>query len=153
MSWRSIMRSAKRGTDTPRRKEATDAEFEFDGDHTVVHLPTNARFTAYSGQEHYSTIGWGQLGSILPNGDDYEEETVCRIANKRLAFRLRVSKWQCPLCHQIVTLIKDGNPRLPRGYFETCKLKDRMAGIECIAFRQETRARELSARSLYTDRR
>ena len=44
-----------------------------------------------------------------------------------------------------MTLIKDGNPRLPRGYFETCKLRDRMAGFECIAFRQETRARELLA--------
>jgi hypothetical protein len=76
----------------PKRNEATEDEFEFEGGHTVVHLPTNARFAAYPGQGHFSNYLRGDLGSVLRNGDDYEEDIVFQIANKLLAFRLRVSK-------------------------------------------------------------
>jgi hypothetical protein len=68
----------------PKRKEATEDAFEFDGEQTVVHLSTNARFTAYPGQGHFSNYLRGELGSVLRNGDDYEEDTVFRIANKLL---------------------------------------------------------------------
>ncbi len=39
----------------------------------------------------------GHLGSILPNGDDYEEETVFRITNKMLPFRLRAAAVALPI--------------------------------------------------------
>lgn len=53
--------------------------------------------------------------------------------------------WKCPICGQSVVLVTGGNPRLPSDYFSKCKLSERLCGIECIAFRQETRARELLA--------
>jgi hypothetical protein len=71
----------------PRRKEANEDEYEFEGENAVVHVPTNARFTAYEGQGHWSNYLRGELGNVLSNGDDYEEETVVRIANKLLAAR------------------------------------------------------------------
>ena len=54
--------------------------------------------------------------------------------------------WKCPLCGAVVGLPCGGWPaRLPEKYFSMCKLTDHSIGIECIAFRQETRARELLA--------
>jgi len=57
----------------------------------------NARFTAHADQGHYYNYLQGHLGSILPNGDDYEEESVFRIANKMLPFRLRAAAVALPI--------------------------------------------------------
>jgi hypothetical protein len=50
--------------------EATESE--------VVHTPTGARFTWYPGatQDHYNRFDVGQLGSVLPNGEDYDPGEV-----------------------------------------------------------------------------
>ena len=54
--------------------------------------------------------------------------------------------WKCPLCDAVVGLPGGGWPAtLPQDYFSKCKLTDHLIGIEYIAFRQETRARELLA--------
>ena len=53
------------------------------------------QFTAYEGQAHFSTVGWGHLRSTLPNSDDYEEVTAFRIANKLLANRPLAAAVNC----------------------------------------------------------
>jgi hypothetical protein len=144
LSWHSIVGSAKRGrwrleivrSTTSISSRTTTPSFTY---------PLMCGFARMLAGPRYTRSNAAHLGSVLPDGRDYEEESVIAIAAKLMAFRLRISKWQCSICDQVVTLIKGGNPRLPRGYFETCMLKEHMAGIECIAFRQETRARELLA--------
>jgi hypothetical protein len=70
----------------PRRKEATVEEFVVSGNE-VKHVPTNATFYAYKGQKEISSYLRGHMGSVLPNGDDYEEETIERIAAKLMKER------------------------------------------------------------------
>jgi hypothetical protein len=38
--------------------------------------------------------------------------------------------WDCPLCGQVVEI-----GSRPPNYFETCRLRDRMIGDECLAYR------------------
>ena len=56
-------------------------------DHEVVHIPTGARWTAYRtiAEPHLESLG--MLGSVLPNGDDYEYGDVLPIALKLLRER------------------------------------------------------------------
>lgn len=56
--------------------------------------------------------------------------------------------WKCPLCAQEVVLVEGGHPRLSADYFTKCKLTEHLCGIECLAFRQPTRARELLAEQI-----
>jgi hypothetical protein len=46
---------------------------------------------------------------------------------------LKSRVWKCPICAQTVIAGPGSQPILPSGYFDTCKLKDRMIGIECVA--------------------
>ncbi len=69
-----------------RRKVAVEAEFTID-ENEVKHVPTTATFYACPGQ--ISGYLMGHMGSVLPNGDDYEEDSIKAIA-VRLMQRGRV---------------------------------------------------------------
>jgi hypothetical protein len=52
--------------------------------------------------------------------------------------------WVCQLCGQRVTwAVGSKEPWLPRGYFEACKLRGHMVGIECVAYRDVPTAKRL----------
>jgi hypothetical protein len=68
------------------RKEASVEEFVVSGNE-VKHVPTNATFYAYNGQEEISSYLVGHMGSVLPNGVDYEEDSIKRIAAKLMKER------------------------------------------------------------------
>jgi hypothetical protein len=70
----------------PRRNLATTEEFVVSGNE-VKHVPTNATLFAYEGQEEISSYIVGHMGSVLPNGDDYEEDSIKRIAVKLMKER------------------------------------------------------------------
>jgi hypothetical protein len=63
------------------RKRAVEEEFVVKGDE-VRHVPTNARFYAYAGREDIHQHQVGHMGSVLPNGDDYEEDSIWAIARR-----------------------------------------------------------------------
>jgi hypothetical protein len=49
------------------------------------------------------------------------------------AAELKTRIWKCPICAQTVIARPSSQPILPSGYFDNCKLKDHMVGIECVA--------------------
>ena len=53
----------------------------------VVHIPTNARWTAYPGRPEPNLVSLGMIGSVLSNGDDYRREDVEPFALKMLRER------------------------------------------------------------------
>jgi hypothetical protein len=61
------------------RKLPTLEEFEV-RKNAVVHLPTDATWTAYPGHTQCSNFRPGMLGSILPNGAEYEVSAVEKMA-------------------------------------------------------------------------
>lgn len=63
-------------------------EFELK-ENRVVHKPTNATWTAYPGRPEPHLYRPSMLGSVLPNGDDYREGEVTKIALRLLAERLK----------------------------------------------------------------
>jgi hypothetical protein len=70
------------------RKIASEDEFEI-GENQVRHVPTNATFYAYDGQEEISSFLVGHMGSVLPNGGDYEEDGIKAIATRLMKDRLK----------------------------------------------------------------
>jgi hypothetical protein len=70
------------------RKIASETEFEI-GENQVRHVPTNATFYAHDGQEEISSFLVGHMGSVLPNGDDYEEDSIKAIAARLMIERLK----------------------------------------------------------------
>ena len=70
------------------RKKPTLTEFKVQDD-IVVHVPTNAKFAANPGSDEIHEYNAGNLGSVLPNGDDYDEESVWVIARQLMRDRLR----------------------------------------------------------------
>ena len=68
------------------RKLAVVEEFTVQGDE-VKHVPTKATFSAYPGGVDIATCLMGHLGSVLPNGDDYNEESVWAIARQLMKDR------------------------------------------------------------------
>ncbi len=72
----------------PKRKIAVPEEFTIQGN-DVKHVPTNATFHAYEGREEINGYLVGHLGSVLPNGDDYEEDSVWAIARRLMKDRLK----------------------------------------------------------------
>jgi hypothetical protein len=64
-------------------------EFELKGD-SVIHVPTNAMWSAFPGSPAVSFHRPSNLGSKRPNGVDYHPEEVGHIARKLLAARLPV---------------------------------------------------------------
>lgn len=69
----------------PRTRVSED-QFEV-RQNEVIHLPTNARWSAYPGRPDANIRSLGMLGSVLPNGDDYRQDEVERIALRLLAER------------------------------------------------------------------
>lgn len=56
---------------TPARKD----QFEI-SPKGITHQPTGASFTPYPGQPNSGHMNWGQLGNVLPNGEDYRPHEV-----------------------------------------------------------------------------
>ena len=120
-------------------------EFEV-RENEVVHVPTNARFTAYPGRSLLLSHDHGKLGRVLKNGDDYETAEVIRIATQLLAERPSLRKsLTCEICGQSVVYGPEGPIEFPANYFETCFLRDHMVGNECFAFRDLGGAKRLLA--------
>ncbi len=69
-----------------RSRMAIEDEFEIE-ENSVIHRPLNATFYAYPGRPEIHRYIVGHLGSVLPNGDDYDEDSVWRIARKLIAER------------------------------------------------------------------
>jgi hypothetical protein len=61
-------------------------EFELKGD-SVIHVPTNAMWSAYPGSPAVSFHRPSNLKSQLSNGTDYRPEEVAHLARRLLAER------------------------------------------------------------------
>ena len=70
-----------------RRVEPAREEFDV-RENEVVHRPTNATWTADPGVAYHKLYRQSMLGSVLPNGDDYREDEVAKIALQLLRERL-----------------------------------------------------------------
>jgi hypothetical protein len=68
------------------RVRPTRAEFEI-GQNEVVHMPTNATWTAYPGRAEAKSFRPSRLGTVLPSGADYDVDEVKALAMKLLAER------------------------------------------------------------------
>ena len=68
------------------RTKVTEDQFKVE-ENAVVHLPTNARWTAYPGRAEPHLYSPGMIGSVLRSGEDYWSEDVEPIAIKLLAAR------------------------------------------------------------------
>jgi hypothetical protein len=64
----------------------TEDQFDIE-ENSVVHRPTNARFSACPGRPEGRLANWGHAGAELPNGDDFDRDDVARVALKLLATR------------------------------------------------------------------
>jgi hypothetical protein len=64
----------------------TEDQFDIE-ENSVVHRPTNARFSAYPGRPEGHLVNWGITGSVLPNGDDFDREDVANLALELLRTR------------------------------------------------------------------
>jgi hypothetical protein len=53
----------------------------------VTHVPTGAHFTTYPGQTEIAHANWGNVGNVLPNGEDYWKEDVISVAQELLKRR------------------------------------------------------------------
>jgi hypothetical protein len=42
----------------------------------ITHAPTGATHTPHPGAPHYGNMNPGQLGNVLPNGEDYRPDEV-----------------------------------------------------------------------------
>jgi hypothetical protein len=42
----------------------------------IIHTPTGAAFTPYPGEPNSGHMTYGQLGNVLPNGEDYRPYEV-----------------------------------------------------------------------------
>ena len=42
----------------------------------ITHTPTGARYAPHPGAPHSGTMNLGQLGNVLPNGEDYRPHEV-----------------------------------------------------------------------------
>jgi hypothetical protein len=69
-----------------KKKRATVEEFVVTGNE-VKHVPTNATFYAYEGGRQISRFLVGSMGSVLPNGDDYDVDSIKEIAAKLMRER------------------------------------------------------------------
>ncbi|WJR74942.1 hypothetical protein [Bradyrhizobium sp. NP1] len=68
------------------RTRVTEDQFRVE-ENEVTHIPTNMRWTAYSGRPGPAYVSPAMLGSLLSNEDDYWREDVEPIARKLLAAR------------------------------------------------------------------
>jgi hypothetical protein len=75
----------------PQREKATVEEFVVTGNE-VKHVPTNATFYAYEGGNQIGRFLVGNMGSVLPNGDDYDVDSIKEIAGKLMRERPALKK-------------------------------------------------------------
>ncbi|MDA9506137.1 hypothetical protein XI09_16150 [Bradyrhizobium sp. CCBAU 11386] len=68
------------------RTQVSEDQFQVK-ENEVIHLPTDARWTACAGRPEPHLYSQGMVGSVLPNGEDYRREDVEPIAIKLLAAR------------------------------------------------------------------
>jgi hypothetical protein len=54
----------------------TEDQFDIE-ENSVLHKPTNARFSAYPGRPEGHLVNWGHAGSALPNGDNFKAGRCC----------------------------------------------------------------------------
>jgi len=66
----------------------TREQFEVSGN-KVIHTPTGAWFTAYSGRPEIANQNLGRAGDRLENGDDYRPEDVRAMAAQLLRARIK----------------------------------------------------------------
>ena len=71
----------------------------------------------------------------------YDEDEVVSFGAELLY--LEGPTWNCPLCGGVFE--RENRAAVVREYEEKCKLKEHSVGYECLALRQEERARELLA--------
>jgi hypothetical protein len=69
-----------------RYTQATREQFEV-GENEVMHRPTCATWIAYPGRPEAKSYRRGMLGSVLSDGDDYDEGEVTTMALQLLAAR------------------------------------------------------------------
>jgi hypothetical protein len=72
-------------------KTPTEAEFEVT-ENEVVHIPTGATWTAYSGHPEPANFRPSMLGSVLHDGDDYRPYEVQAMAQRLLANRTNLKR-------------------------------------------------------------
>jgi hypothetical protein len=48
----------------------------------ITHKPTGASFTPYPGQPNSGHMTYGQLGNVLPNGEDYRPHEAEKMIRK-----------------------------------------------------------------------
>jgi len=67
-------------------KKPSESEFEWKGEQ-LVHKPTEARWWFKYPNSESLDMGYraGNLGNVLPNGDDYRQHEVIEIALRLLA--------------------------------------------------------------------
>ena len=70
---------------------------------------------------------------------DYDEGEVVRFGAELLY--VEGPRWNCPLCEGV--FYRENREAIVREYEEKCVLKEHSVGYECLALRQEDRAREL----------
>lgn len=64
--------------------KADESQFKTEGTR-VTHIPTGARFSTYPGSDSTdATINWGQAGSVLANGDEYDRDDIATVARRIL---------------------------------------------------------------------
>jgi hypothetical protein len=78
------------------------------------------------------------------NYDSYVEDEVVRMGAEILY--LEVETWTCPLCEG--KFPKNDRAAVIRAYNEKCRLQEHSVGYECLAFRQESKAKELLVEKL-----
>jgi hypothetical protein len=96
----------------------------------------------------------GQVGEALAEYDSETEvlahwrradwhyliyESRKRVTTAELKSRV----WKCPICAQTVITRPGSQPILPSGYFDNCKLKHHLVGVECIVRRDPEGAKRL----------
>lgn len=72
---------------------------------------------------------------------DYDEGEVVRMGAALL--HVEGPRWNCPLCEGV--FYREDRATIVKEYEEKCLLKEHSIGYECLALRQEERARELLA--------
>jgi hypothetical protein len=66
---------------TVKRSTVLREQFEIT-DQGITHEPTGYSFTPYPGQPFSGNLNKGQLGNVLPSGEDYRPDDVEQMARR-----------------------------------------------------------------------
>jgi len=121
-------------------KKPSKDEYSFDGE-TARHVPTGIEITFpypdQAGCNRSITYRRGDAG-------DYAEAEVVKIGAELL--HIEGPRWNCPLCGGV--FYREDRAAIVKEYEERCRLKEHSVGYECLALRQEDRARQLLVEKL-----